>query len=86
MTNEQSLQDADNMAVVTLGGYQIILPIEEAVSTMLMFKKARRYEYSYSESHNKIHHIGGELPSIAVELMSIEVYTEGLINGPRKRS
>lgn len=86
MTNEQAVHEADNMAIFKLGGHAIVLPMEQAIAALMVFKNARMYEYSYHSGSEKTHHIGGELPSVGIEIMPSDVYAEGLINGARKRS
>lgn len=84
MTDLEALHEAENMALFNIGSNYLVMPLEQAVAAMMLFKKARKYEYSYDNS-NKTHHIGGELPQIGIDIIASDVYAEGLINGARKR-
>jgi hypothetical protein len=86
MTDAKVEQELENMALLDINGSQMALPIEQAVAVMVLLKKARKYEYRYTNDGEQIHHIGGAMHRVKVELMSGEMYTEGLINGERKRT
>lgn len=84
MTNEEALKEAENMALFSFGGRSVVMPIEKAMAAMILFKEAKYYETHWGDS-KRTHHIGGNLPEIAIEVMSSDVYVEGLVNGARKR-
>jgi hypothetical protein len=84
MTDNQLLEDAENLALLNVGGNYFVMPIEQAMAVLMLFKKAKHYEYRY-DNNAKTHYIGGELPNIEIGILSSDVYAEGIINGPRKR-
>ena len=90
-SKEDVLKQADNMAVVTISGYQIVMPVDDALKTMLNFQKAKKFERVYIPMDKRLdgessykYHIGGELPEVSVAILASDVYVEGLINGVRK--
>jgi hypothetical protein len=84
MTNEEALKEAENMALFSVGHTAVVMPIEKAMAAMLLFREAKYYESHWADG-KRTHHVGGNLPDIALEIMSSEVYVEGLVNGARKR-
>ena len=91
MTSKEALKQSENMAVITLGGYQIVMPVDDALKTMVNFQKAKRFDKVYIPSDERVsggpsykYHIGGELPDINVAIISSDVYVEGIINGASK--
>lgn len=84
MTNEEALKEAENMAIFHFGSTSVTMPIEQAMAAMMLFKEAKYFESRWGEN-KRTYHIGGRLPEISVELMTSEVYVEGLVNGARKR-
>ena len=90
-SKDDVLKQADNMAVLTISGYQLVMPVEDALKTMLNFQKAKKFERSYVPMDKRpngepsyIHYIGGALPEVSVAILSSDIYVEGIINGVRK--
>lgn len=75
------MDDHENMAVLTIGyGNDVVLPVEAACEIVKLLTHARKYQTHYVNNRCSSH-VGGELPSVSVSVISAGQYAEGLING-----
>ncbi len=75
--------NVDNVYVLSMGGYQFVMPVEDAVIVMKHLSKAKKFDAEYITGGTYKYHLGGALPSVEIKLLSADNYYEGLINGPR---
>jgi len=83
MTDKKPEPPQKNMARVSLGFVDVVLPVPEAVKIMQALEKAERYQYRYrrDEDGGPSHYIWAEAPRIEMELMSYDTYLQGKFTG-----
>lgn len=73
-----------DLSTLTIFGYQLIMPFDDAVLLLKAIAKAEVLESEYISNGNYKHWVSKKLPgTISMAPLSAAAYTEGIINGPR---
>jgi len=83
MTDKKPEPPQKNMARVSLGFMDVVLPVPEAVKVMQALERAERYQYRYRHDNDggPMHHVWAEAPRIEMELMGYDTYLQGKFTG-----
>lgn len=67
-------KEQDNMAVVSVGYAEIVLPIEDACNLIRLFSRAKRFETKWNSTGNggTKYYIGGEMPDIKLTILTAD--------------